>query len=71
MGFVMNGHPMDEYGRPIDEYGNPLDEYGGPVDEYGRPIMIDQYDDYPNHYLGGGQMLDEDNYNYGYRAGMR
>ena len=68
MGFVMNGHPID----PMDEYVHQ--NYGGhAVDEYGRPIIIDQYDDYPNHYLGGGQMMDdEDDYNYGYHhQGMR
>ena len=55
----------------MDEYGQ---NYGGhAIDEYGRPIMIDQYDEYPNHYLGGGQMMDdEDDYNYGYHhQGMR
>lgn len=63
MGFVMNGHPMDDYAG--QNYG------GHAVDEYGRPLMIDQYDDYPNHYLGGGQMIDDEEDYYRYHQGMR
>ncbi|KAL3871441.1 hypothetical protein ACJMK2_039438 [Sinanodonta woodiana] len=33
MGFVMEGHPVDEYGQPIDKYGQA--PYGRPVGPYG------------------------------------
>ena len=39
MGFVVDGHPVDEYGRPIDPYQpHPGSEYmngGPPENDYG------------------------------------
>lgn len=82
MGFVMNGHPTDEYGQPL------VDEYGQPCDEYGRPLMLDEYEQYPpggEHYPPGGghyppgypqqypqgYVDQDDEYDYGYHQGGR
>ncbi|KAK3581891.1 hypothetical protein CHS0354_024204 [Potamilus streckersoni] len=50
IGFVMEGHPVDEYGQPIDKYGQALDPYGRPVGPYGSgygdPYMNGSEEDY-------------------------
>ena len=63
VGFIGDGHLMDEYGNVVDAYGQPIgiDGYGEPViDDYGQYMNGDQYGDM-NYEYGNGNIQ---NYQY-------